>query len=187
MTDNSWSFVKVGPPLARFAPPVAESRYYPSFSCLSVLSSPLSSHSSLSLSTLSSPPLTVPLLVLQQCKSFRQSDYHTLCSKVMWENLERKQKEVDYLLLCKIFAKYSTHSGFRRLCVCVCVSVCVSDNFLLYSITKTILPGSSPHLLRTFLLSIPSFLLILGSFRKTRWRPCLFFYSISSHWLSIGD
>ena len=95
------------------------------------------------------------------------------------------------LLLCKIFAKYSTHSGFWRLCVCVCVCVCVclsvivsvcdSNNFLLYSITKTILPGSSPHLVRTFLTSIPSFLLILGSFRKTRWPPCLFFYSIFSH------
>ena len=71
--------------------------------------------------------------------------------------------------------------------VCVCVCVCVSNNFLVYSITKTILPGSSPHLLRTFLASIPSFRLILGSFRKTRWPPCLFFYSIFSHWLSIGD
>ena len=29
------------------------------------------------------------------------------------------------LLLCKIFAKYSTHSGFRRLCVCVSLSVCL--------------------------------------------------------------
>ena len=72
------------------------------------------------------------------------------------------------------------------LSLCVCVCVCVSKNFLLYSITKTILPGSSPHLVRTFLTSIPLFLLILGSFRKTRWPPCLFFYSIFSHWLSIG-
>ena len=71
-------------------------------------------------------------------------------------------------------------------CVCVCVSVIVFNNFL-YSISKTILPASSPHLVRTFLTSIPSFLLILGSFRKTRWLPCLFFYSIFSHWLSIGD
>ena len=86
------------------------------------------------------------------------------------------------------FAKYSTHSGFWRLCmcvcacvracVCVCVCVCLSNNFLVYSITKTILPGSSPHLVRTFLTSIPLFLLILGSFRKTRWPPCLFFYFI---------
>ena len=28
-------------------------------------------------------------------------------------------------LLCKIFAKYSTHSGFRRLSVCHCVCLCV--------------------------------------------------------------
>ena len=45
-------------------------------------------------------------------------------------------------------------------CVCVCHCVCVSNNFLLYSITKTILPGSSPHLVKTFLTSIHSFLLI---------------------------
>ena len=68
-----------------------------------------------------------------------------------------------------------------RACVRACLSVIVSNNFLLHSITKTILPGSSPHLLRTFRVSIPSFLLILGSFRKTRWPPCLFFYSIFSH------
>ena len=85
--------------------------------------------------------------------------------------------KVSNLLLCKIFAKYGTHSGFPRLCVglwfcgSVCGGVsCVCNNFLLYSITKTILPGSSPHLVRTltFLTTIPLFLLILGSFRKTR-------------------
>ena len=99
-------------------------------------------------------------------------------------------KTSSELLLCKIFAKYSTHSGFRCLWVCVsvvlCVVVClclscVCNNFRVYSIAKRLLPGFSPHLARTFLASIPSFLLFLGSFRKTRWPPCLFFYFIFSH------
>ena len=85
-----------------------------------------------------------------------------------------------FCYFAKYFAKYITHSGFWG-CVCVCVWIClpfVCNNFLVYSITKitkTILPGPSPHLVRTFLMSIPLFLLLLGSFGKTRWPPCQFF------------
>ena len=66
------------------------------------------------------------------------------------------------------------------LCVCVRACVCPSacNNFLVYRITTTILPGTSPHLVRIFLTSIPSFLLLFLSFGKTRWRPCQFFYFI---------
>ena len=96
-----------------------------------------------------------------------------------------QEKLMEFLLVVVLitlqnFAKYSTHSGFQG-CVCVCVWFClpcVWNNFLVYSITKTILPGPSPHLVRTFLPSIPLFLLLLGSFGKTRWPPCQFFYFI---------
>ena len=104
-------------------------------------------------------------------------------SQTATQNTALAKSHQYYFITLQNFAKYSTHSGFPCLSVCHCVwmCVCVSINFLVYSITKTILPGSSPHLLRTFLVSIPSFLLILGSFRKTRWPPCLFFYYIFSH------
>ena len=89
--------------------------------------------------------------------------------------------EIEYLnsLLCKI--KFCKVQYSLRFSMSVCLSVlsfCVYNNFLVYSIAKTILPGLSQHLPSTFLTSIPLFLLLLGAFRKTRWSPCLFFYSI---------
>ena len=74
--------------------------------------------------------------------------------------------------------------------VCVwslCGGVCLSCvcNFRVYSIAETLLPGFSPHLTRTFITSIPAFLLFLGLFTKTRWPPCLLFYFIFSHWLLL--
>ena len=86
------------------------------------------------------------------------------------------------------FCKVQYSLRFSGMCVCVwfSLSFSVSNYFLVYSITKTILPRSSPHLVRTFLTSMPLFLLLLGWFGKTRWPPCQLFY-LFSHWLSIAD
>ena len=73
MIDISWSYVKIGPPLARFAPPSDSLSWSsPSLSCLSVLSSPLSTLLSALLYFLSAPLLAV----------FSPSD-HLLCTSLL--------------------------------------------------------------------------------------------------------
>ena len=63
--------------------------------------------------------------------------------------------------------------------VCVCVSVRPVCNNFLYSITETILPGSSPHLVRTFFASIPLFLLLWAHLKKQDGRHANFSISFS--------
>ena len=92
--------------------------------------------------------------------------------------LTAMEASADHIITLQNFAKYSTHSGFRgcvSVCLCVCPSVC--NNFLVYSITKTILPGSSPHLVTTFLTSIPLFLLLWAHLKdKMAAMPIFVFY-----------
>ena len=63
------------------------------------------------------------------------------------------------LLLCKILQSRVLTQVFGDVCVCLWffLSFCVCNNFLVYSITKTILPESSPHFVEPSICSYRCF------------------------------
>ena len=105
------------------------------------------------------------------------------CTPKMYALSKDVKAKKFFLLLCKILQSIVLTQVFRDVCASVFLSVCpsVCNNFLVYSITETILSGSSPPLVRTFLTSIPSLTIAFGLIWKNKMAVMPIFLLQTSH------